>query len=196
MPKAEAVMKRPTFFEGAGVALVASVGGGVLFTVLASLFAGGFVLRGLIASICLPYVLYLLRRSEERVGRVTTLALWLLASLGIWLLGLSLPLYLLAHLGLLWLVRSLYFHASLIAAFADLGLVLFGLACAVWAWLTTGSLGISLWCFFLVQALFVLIPASIKRRGAQSAASLPEADPFQRAYRTAEAAVAKLTSIR
>ncbi len=189
-------MKRPTFFEGAGVALAASVAGGVLFTVLATVFAGGFVLRGLIASLGLLYVLYLLRRSKERVGRVTTLAVWLAATLSIWLLGLSLPGYLLAHLALIWLVRSLYFHASLIATFADLGLVLFGLASAVWAWLVTGSLGISLWCFFLVQALFGLIPASIKRRSALSVAASAETDPFQRAYRTAEAAVSKLYSAR
>ncbi|MGD8910278.1 MAG: hypothetical protein PVF13_02335 [Chromatiales bacterium] len=187
-------MKRPGFVEGVGVALAASVGGGVIFTVLATLFAGGFVLRMLIATLGLLYMLYLLRRSSERVGRITTLAVWLLAALGIWLLGLSLPLYLLAHLGLVWLVRCLYFHAGLIAAFADLGLVLFGLAAAVWAWLVTGSLGISLWCFFLVQALFALIPARLKSKTARNTPSAAEADPFQHAYRTAEAAVTKLSS--
>jgi hypothetical protein len=187
-------MKRPDFFEGVGVALAASVGGGVIFTVLVTLFAGGFVLRGLIAALGLLYLIYLLRRSAERVGRITTLTLWLVAALVIWLLGLSLPLYLLAHLGLVWLVRSLYYHAGLIAALADLGLALFGLAAAVWAWLVTGSLGVSLWCFFLVQALFVLIPARLKSKTARSTASAAEADPFQHAYRTAQAAVAKLSS--
>ncbi len=189
-------MKRPGFFEGVGVALAASIGGGVLFTVLAGLFAGGFVLRGLVALLGLLYVSYLLRRSKERVGRVTTLSLWLVAALGIWLLGLSLPLFLLAHLGLIWLVRSLYFHAGLIAAFADLGLLLFGLAAAVWAWLETGSLGLSFWCFFLVQALFVLIPAQLRRGRSRSPASAAEADPFQQAYRTAEAAVTRLSTRR
>ncbi|MCU7917982.1 MAG: hypothetical protein KZQ95_06440 [Candidatus Thiodiazotropha sp. (ex Epidulcina cf. delphinae)] len=187
-------MKRPGFFEGVGVALAVSIVGSVLFSVLATLFAGGFVLRGLIAALSLLYLLYLLKRSEERVGRITTLTAWLAAALGIWLLGLSLPLYLLAHLGLVWLVRSLYFHAGLIAAFADLGLALFGVAAALWAWLTTGSLGLSLWSFFLVQALFVLIPARFKRRKELSAGSQAEADRFQHAYRVAEAAVSKLSS--
>jgi hypothetical protein len=121
---------------------------------------------------------------------------WLVAALGIWLLGLSLPLYLLAHLGLLWLVRSLYFHAGLIAAFADLALVLFGLAAAVWAWLMTDSLTVSLWCFFLVQALFALIPARITGKRFGNTAATVKADPFQHAYRTAETAVAKLSSMR
>lgn len=185
-------MKRPTFFEGVGVALAASIAGGVLFTVLATLFASGFVLRGLIAGLALVYVLYLLRRSGERVGRLTALAAWLAAASGIWLLGLSPPLYVLAHLGLVWLVRSLYFYSSLISAFADLGLLLFGLAAAVWALLATGSLGVGLWCFFLVQALFVVIPARIKRRSAQR--TVADADRFQRAYRVAEAAVTKLSN--
>ncbi len=189
-------MKRPGFFEGVGVALSASLAGGVLFTALADLFAGGFVLRGLIALLGLLYVAYLLRRSEERVGRITTLSLWLAAALGIWLLGLSLPLYLLAHLSLVWLVRSLYFHTGPIAALADLGLLLFGLAAAVWAWLETGSLGLAFWCFFLVQALFVLIPANLRRGPSRRSAAATEADPFQQAYRTAEAAVARLSGRR
>ncbi len=187
-------MKRPSFFEGVGVALTASIGGGVLFTVLITLFAGGFVLRALIAALGLLYVLYLLRCSEERVGRISAVAVWLAAASGIWLLGLGLPLYLLAHLGLVWLVRSLYFHASLIGAFADLALVSLGLAAGVWGWLTTGSVGIGLWCFFLVQALFVLIPARIKPRSAQPAAA--QTDRFQHAYRAAEAAVAKISTFR
>ncbi|MEJ2456372.1 MAG: hypothetical protein P8103_19795 [Candidatus Thiodiazotropha sp.] len=189
-------MKRPGFFEGVGVALAASVAGGVLFTVLAGLFAGGFVLRGLVALLGLLYVIYLLSRSTERVGRITALSAWLAAALGIWLLGLSLPLYLLAHLGLIWLVRSLYFHSGPITAFADLGLVLFGLAAALWAWLHTGSLGLGIWCFFLVQALFVLIPANLRRGPSRSMASATETDPFQQAYRTAEAAVARLSGRR
>jgi hypothetical protein len=189
-------MKRPSFFEGVGVALGASLAGGVLFTLLATLFAGGFLVRSLIAALSLLYLLYLLSRSRERVGRVTTLAVWLATSLVIGLLGLSLPFYLLAHLGLIWLVRSLYYHASLIAALADLGLVLLGLAAAVWAWLVTGSLGIGLWCFFLMQALFVFIPAQLKRRSSKPSVTDLEADPFHHAQRTAEAALSQLANTR
>jgi len=46
-------MKQPTFFEGAVVALIASVAGGVLYTALTTQFAGGAVLRLLIAGIAL-----------------------------------------------------------------------------------------------------------------------------------------------
>lgn len=185
-------MKRPGFLEGVGVAIIASVAGGALFTLFATFFAGGLVLRVLIAALGLFYVLYLLRRSAERVGRLTTVAVWFAAALGIWLAGLTLPLYLLAHLALVWLVRALYFYSSLFSAVADLALVLFGVAAGVWAWLETGSLSISLWSFFLVQALFALVPGTFKRRPAERAAT----DRFQHAYRVAEAAVTQLSSVR
>jgi hypothetical protein len=186
-------MKRPGFFEGVGVALAASVVGGVLFGALATVMAGGLVLRGLIAGIALLYLLYLLARSGEPVGRITTVAAWIVAEAGIWLLGLGLPHYLLAHLGLIWLVRSLYFHASLLSALADLALVLFGFAAAVWAAVETGSPFLGLWCFFLVQALFVAIPQRLPPRSAK-AATPDAADRFQHAHRAAEAAITKLSS--
>lgn len=187
-------MKRPTFFEGAGVALGASVVGGVLFSVLTALFAGGLVVRALVAVMGLVYVLYLLRRSNERVGRITTVAMWVIAATGIWLSGLSLALYVMAHLGVLWLIRSLYFHSSLIAALADLGLVALGFAAAVWAALETGHWFAGVWCFFLVQALFVFIPGSLGRQSKTGAACADAEDRFQHAHRVAEAAVGRLST--
>jgi hypothetical protein len=188
-------MKRPGFFEGVGVALVASVAGGVLFSMLVTLFAGGFVLRVLIAGLGLLYILYLLRRSDERVGRITTVALWWVVAASIWFMDLSLSLYLGAHLGLIWLIRSLYFHTGLFSAFADLGLVALGLVAAVWAALESGNLFLSFWCFFLVQALFVLIPDRWKRQTARGNRIDPE-DRFQRAHRVAEAALTRLSTVR
>ncbi|MET0070556.1 MAG: hypothetical protein ABW096_10990 [Candidatus Thiodiazotropha sp.] len=189
-------MRRPGYMEGVAVALVASLGVGVLFTALTSLFAPGFVLRILIALMGLSYVFYLLRRSGEKVGRITTMALWSMSAALIWLMGLSLPFYLLAHLGLVWLIRSLYYHASLISALLDLALVLFGLAVAVWAMLQTESLFLTVWSFFLVQALFVVIPNSWKQ--AEKPGTIPNLadDSFQQAYRTAQAALTKLSTLR
>ncbi|MBT3046080.1 MAG: hypothetical protein AB2728_15550 [Candidatus Thiodiazotropha sp.] len=188
-------MRRPSFMEGVAVALVASLGVGILFPALTILFAPGFVLRLLIAATGLLYVLYLLRRSGEKVGRISSAALWSMSAALIWLMGLSLPLYLLAHLGLVWLIRSLYYHASLISALLDLALVLFGLAAAVWAMLQTESLFLTLWSFFLVQALFVVIPDSWKRSGGPGVIRDDADDPFQQAYRTAQAALAKLSTL-
>jgi hypothetical protein len=188
-------MKRPGFLEGAGVALIAAIGGGVLFSALATLFVSDFVLRLLIAGMGMAYVLYLLRRSGEKIGRITSLSVWLVATLTIWLMGLSLPLYLLAHLGLIWVIRSLYYYSSLISALLDLGLLMFGLAAGVWAMLQTGNLFLSVWSFFLVQALFVLIPNTWKKASDKAAVVNSEEDGFQTAHRTAQAALAKLSTL-
>ncbi|MBT2971899.1 MAG: hypothetical protein KME56_03765 [Candidatus Thiodiazotropha sp. (ex Ctena orbiculata)] len=188
-------MRRPSFLEGVAVALIATIGIGVLFDPLTMLFASGFVLRMLIAVAGLLYVVYLLRRSGEKVGRISSISLWLMSAALIWLMGLSLPVYLMAHLGLVWLIRSLYFYASLISALADLALLSFGLAAALWAMLQTGSLLLGVWCFFLVQALFVFIPSSWRRAGKPGTHLDGADDPFQQAYRTAQAALTKLSTL-
>ena len=186
-------MKMPTFFEGVGVALAASLTGSVFYAALTPVFTSGGVLRLLIAGLGLGYVIYLLRRTPERIGRITTLAAWSVAAVITWVMTPPLTLYVLIHIGLVWLIRSLYFYSSLLSALADLGLGGLAFASAVWALVHTGSLFLALWCFFLVQALFVAIPPSMKQQ-AQVASSDPE-DRFQHAHRAAEAALRKLSSI-
>jgi hypothetical protein len=80
----------------------------------------------------------------------------------------------------------------------DAGLSGLALAAAVWAAISTGSLFLALWCFFLVQALFVAIPNRMSAprnhgRRAQKSASAVD-DDFERAYRNAEAAVRRLAT--
>ena len=74
----------------------------------------------------------------------------------------------------------------------DLALNGVSLAAAVWAVNQTGSLFVSIWCFFLVQALFVAIPASMKQKAGQTGES--HKDRFQHAYRAAETALRKLST--
>jgi hypothetical protein len=186
-------MKTPNFLEGAAVALAASVAAAVLFGVLAPVFGGDAVLRALIALLALVYVIYLLRRSRERVGRVSVIAGWCLAALVLAVWHPPLLLYLVLHVGMLWLVRALYHYASVLSALADLGLNGVALAAAVWAATHTASLLVSTWCFFLLQALFVAIPRDL--RATQDAPTDP-ADRFQQAHRAAQAALRKLSSVR
>ena len=188
-------MKQPTFFEGVVLALAARLLGSVLYSVLSSVFPADAVVRLLIAAIGLAYVFYLLSRSRERVGRVTVVACWALAAGVIWFIAPPLLLYGLMHLGLIWLTRSLYFYSSVLSALADLGLNGLSLASAIWAAGQTGSVFLSLWCFFLVQALFVAIPARLNRSIRETPAVREDEDRFQRAHRSAEAAVRKLSAI-
>ncbi len=188
-------MKHPTFFQGVAVALAASLIGSILFTALTPMFAGAVVLRLLIAGISFGYIVYLLGHSLVQVGRVTVVAFWVLLAGIIGLLDLSLPLYLLMHVVAIWLIRSLYYYSSLLCALADLGLNVLSLSAAVWAFIHTGSLFLGIWCFFLVQALFVAIPAHINGTPGGSDPRRRNEDSFKRAHRTAQAAVRKLSSI-
>lgn len=189
-------MRRPTFFEGVVVALIVSVFAAAVFTVPAMLFAGSGVHRLIIAGIGFAYVLYLLTRSSERVGRVTVVALWLGLAAVTWLLAPPLLLYVAVHIGMVWLIRSLYFHASVLSALADLGLNGLALAAALWAGLQTHSLWLGIWCFFLVQALFVAIPPQW-RRPQPGALPTPHAtDRFETAHQVAESALRRFSSVR
>jgi hypothetical protein len=192
-------MTRPNFFEGVLVALIASLIGGLVFTMLLSLFSGGLVLRLVVAGIAFAYVLYLLTRSRERTGRLIVVTIWILTS-GITLFaGLPLSVYLVIHLCMIWLIRSLYFYSSAVSSLLDLGLNFLSLGAAIWAGSQTNSIFLSIWCFFLLQALFIGIPKTLKRndeteRFSNGKFSINSTDRFERAYRAAQDAVRKLSS--
>ncbi len=189
-------MKRPTFLEGVVVAFVASLFGSALFGVVATVVPGSVTLRALVAGLGLVYILYLLARSHNPVGRITSLVVWGAVTAATWLLEPPLALYVVLHAGLIWLIRSLYFYLSAISALADMGLSLLGLVVAVWAATETGSPFLSIWSFFLVQALFAAIPV---RMGGNPHEPQPEEhhdERFERAHRAAQAALRRLSSVR
>ena len=189
-------MKTPSFLEGAGLALAVSVAASLLFGLLTPAFGIDTVLRTLIALLALVYIVYVLRRSRTRVGRVSAVAGWSLAALALAVWHPPLLLYLLLHTGLLWLIRALYHYASVLSALADLGLNGAALAAALWAATHTASLFLSVWCFFLLQALFVTIPPDLRGRHAARRAETHPADRFQQAHRVAQAALRRLSSVR
>jgi hypothetical protein len=184
----------PSFSQSIGVGLLLSLSGAALLAVLAPFFGHGAALRAVIALLGLAYVLYLVGKSGERVGRVTTIAVWAAAAAAAWLAGLPLVAFVLVHVGLVWLVRSLYYYSGVLPALADLGLSVLGAAFAAWAAQRSGTAWLAFWCFFLAQAFFVLIPASLSSRASESANERDQA--FDRAHRAAEAAVRRLSSAR
>jgi hypothetical protein len=177
---------RPGFIEGAAVALALSLAGGAAHVLLGVLLpsAGGLTL----ALVGLGYLLYLLHRAGHRAGRVSALLLWLLATAGT--LAVAPALMVPVQLLLLWTLRALFFQRGPVAALLDLGLVGLGLGAALWAVITTGSLALGLWSFFLVQALFPSIPAA-RRRGPAEPRDTGD-DPFERAERSAAASLRRL----
>ena len=189
-------MNRPSLMAGVGVALVAGVVATLLFPLLTILMSPTTALRLLIAGLSGGYLLYLMRYSHQKLGRMTVLAGWALVSLVSWVLTPSLLGYAAIHLVMIWLIRSLYFYNSLLSALADLGLTALALAAAIWAWFSAGSLFLVFWCLFLGQALFVAIPAnfSASRKTPSSFAGRGAEDPFEKAHDVAEQVLRKIFS--
>lgn len=188
-------MKRPSFLEGVTVALIASLVGSAGFVALTTVYAGSTVIRLLVAGLAFAYVIYLLKRSRERIGRCTVFLAWLVFTVATWIFAPSLSIYLLAHVGMIWLIRSLYFYSSLLPAITDLGLNGLSLAAAIWAYIQSNSLFLSIWCFFLTQALFVSIPTHLGKDGTRTQMNPPQDDRFEQAHRVAEAALRRFTSL-
>ena len=188
-----AAHRRPSLGAGMAAAIVLSACGAALLAALTPLLGQATALRAVIAMLGLEYVLYAVGRSGERVGRVTTIVGWVAAASAAWLGGLDIGGYVLVHLGCVWLVRSLYYYSGLLPALVDLGVTALGVAFAAWAAFRSESGWLVLWCFFLVQAFHVLIPASLTRRGDALAAATDDA--FARAHRAAEAAVRRLSTL-
>jgi len=183
-------MSKPTMLDGVTLAMVISLGAAAGSLLLGSFIVYGLLFELLLYGAALAYLLYLLKRSHARIGRVLVIGAWALASLACWWFDVALLQQVLLQAGLIWLVRSLYFHSSLTVAALDFGLVSAGLAASAWAMLNTGSLAAALWSFFLVQALFCWLPQVSARQSARDAA---RHSPFQTAHRVAEDAVRKLS---
>jgi hypothetical protein len=186
-------MKKPTILDGVTVAMIIS-----LAAAAASLLLGGFIVYGLLFELLLYaatlfYLLYLLKRSKARIGRVLVIAAWATTSLTCWFFDVVLLEQVLIQAGMIWLVRSLYFHGSLFSAALDFGLVSAGLAASAWAMVNTGSLAAALWSFFLVQAWFSWLPQLGREQSSNELPGPTNPSHFQSAHRVAEAAVRKLS---
>lgn len=188
-------MKTATFFEGIFVALVLSFVSSVVLFTLSSIFPISILIRMIITGITFAYILYLLSRSKERVGRIMVITVWFVSMTVLWFAWPPITLFILAHLTSIWLVRSLYYYSSLFSALSDLALNYFSVAIAFVVAGHTNRMFLTLWCFFLIQALFVMIPKNMKKKfTTKSSTPFKKDDEFQHAYRAAQAAVRTLSN--
>jgi len=185
-------MNKPGFLEGVVLALVLSLLIAALFTILSAFFPTRWLLQTIIAGASLGYILYLLYRSKERAGKMAVVTLWLGFAVAVWLFAPSTLILLFAHVGVIWLIRCLYYHNSILIALLDLGLIVFGVLTSLWTLLHTHSLILAAWVFFLIQALFSVLPQQVL--SAKTKAPKNQDDGFERAYAAAEAAVRQLSS--
>jgi len=190
-------MKRPSFLHGVIVAAVLGFFASAVVATLTPFVGFGHVVRLVIPALGIAYLLYLFSRSEERLGRITTISLWSALAAITWWMSPPLPMYLLIHVAAVWLVRSLYFYSGILPALMDLGLNTLSISASVWAISRSGSVFLATWCFFLVQALFVAIPSSVKKNGKFTEKTpvrnaVAENGSFERARRQADRALRQL----
>ncbi|HSD69055.1 MAG TPA: hypothetical protein VLB07_05860 [Woeseiaceae bacterium] len=185
-------MSRPGFFHGVAIAAILGFLASAFIAVLTPFVGLAAVTRLVIPGLSLLYILYLFSRNEEKTGRVTSIALWSSMAVITWWLAPPLPFYLVIHAGAIWLLRSLYFYSGVVPSLMDMALSGLSIVVAVWALSRTGSVFLTTWCFFLVQALFVAIPPSLAARTATTPVSAN--DEFARARRQADAALKQLIS--
>lgn len=185
-------MKRPSFLHGVVVAAVLAFFASAVIATLTPFVGLGGILRLVIPGLALAYLLYLLGRGVERTGRVTVLTLWSALALITWWFAPPWPLYLLIHVGAIWLVRSLYFYSGVLPALMDLGLSGLSVSAAVWAATRSSSVFLATWCFFLVQALFVTIPPTLRSKRQARQNTAVENETFDNARRQADQALRQL----
>jgi len=185
-------MKQATFIEGVAIALMSSIAVAAIFFTMSSLFFGDDLFRLLIAGVSFFYILYLFLRTKDRTGRITVISIWFVLTITSLIFVSSLMLYIGIQLFMIWILRSLYFYNSIFSALIDLVLNGMSLIVAVWSWTVSGSVFLTFWCFFLVQALFVFIPKNFITQVKVEPVSRAEDDKFEHAYHAAEVAVSKL----
>jgi len=183
-------MKRPSFLHGVIVAAVLGFFASAIVATFTPFVGLNSVVRLVIPAMALAYLLYLFSRSEERLGRVTALTFWAVLAIITWWLAPPLPLYLLVHVGAIWLIRSLYFYSGVVPALLDLGISSLSITATVWAISRSGSVFLATWCFFLVQALFVAIPPALKKRNVCT--EINSNETFDHAKRNADRALRQL----
>jgi hypothetical protein len=185
-------MKRPSFYHGVAVAAVLAFVASVVIAALTPFVGLGGVVRLMIPALSLAYILYLLRSSAERTGRIMTLSLWSALAVVTWWVCPPLSFYVLIHAGGIWLVRSLFFYSGILPALMDLGLSVLSVSAFVWVVSRTGSVFLATWSFFLVQAVFIAIPPAVGRQG--KPAHHADNETFERARRQADDALRQLLS--
>lgn len=180
-------MKAAGFWREAAYALLISAAAAIAFEFCRPLLGSALTLRLTLLGAATVYLAILLAQSPRRSGRLLAACSWLVLCAALLVFNPSLSAWLLLPTVCIWLLRSLLSYRSPIPALVDASLGAFALAAAVVSAGHSQSLFLSLWCYFLVQALHVFVPGTATPRQDQIT------DPFDAAARHAEAALRRLS---
>ncbi|MFK7955155.1 MAG: hypothetical protein AB8B96_03595 [Lysobacterales bacterium] len=160
-------MRRPGPGALIALALGMSCASGLALTLFSVLSLSITVTQVIIAALGI-YCLILVGWVRPPAGRISgfllTAAVTLAALLGSTYWGVLNGPGALAMLSWTWLIRCALLHRNLTALLGDSVLLATGVAAAVWAFESSGSIVLALWSFFLVQALLPWLPVAGKHR--------------------------------
>lgn len=184
-------LKPPTFWGGAAAALMFAAVAALLLPALSLLFGGWLAVKIGLSLIAAGYAAYLMTAAQSSTARLAASVAWIaVAAVGFFfassVVTLAVPLLLIT-----WMIRAAYFRSGMVDSLLDLGLVLLGAAAAAGALINTGSTFLSVWTFFLVQALHTAIPGL---HGAAAQSPAADGRRFNQALRSAEAALRRIHS--
>lgn len=138
------------------------------------------------------YLIWLSTRSTTRSGRLTVLLVWLLGTAATLWLPVNPQLAYAWHLLMISVARSLLFYPRPLALLADLTLSATAGFAALWVLGHSGSLLLTIWTFFLLQAGWVWISDWQGKRPAASTRD-PAEKQFDSAHASAVAAIRRLS---
>ena len=178
------------FAEGAGVAFALSLMATLIYRGCAVLLGTSVSLATLFVLLLSLYALYLLKRSNRSAGKPTAVIAFI--SFALLLNSFSLPLAIVAGVLMpaVWVLRCFFYRQGVIDSVLDLGLSAAALIAAIAAATATQSIFITVWTFFIVQALHVSIPLLGEGRPTNPA------QQFECAYTSAETAIRQFYSER
>jgi hypothetical protein len=179
-------MSTTSFWREVGLGLLLSAIGAIVFAASSPLLGTATSLHAVLLLLSASYLALLLHGLNARAGRLLCAATWLGMAVLLVVFAPPLWMWIALCLGLVWLLRSLYRYPRLVGAALDALLTAFALAAAVATAQHSHSLFLSLWSLFLLQALFVFIPAAAHSVQASGDGA------FDRAFANAEAALRRL----
>ena len=153
-----AASRPPGFMEGVIIALGLSLISAIGYWSLIGVFHVAVSLSAAAAILGTAYALYLIKRSDRTTGKITCglvfntiVVLIILLPIGV---GMVASILLLA----LWGVRCFFYRHGVADSLVDLSLSVSAAIAALIAAIATQSVFITVWTFFIVQALHVFIP--------------------------------------
>lgn len=186
-------MKNETLLRGIGLSIILTLAAVPTYSVFIELFDKIFATKLVIVLLAIAYISQLIFGGPKRSGRIVLFTFCVLGFTAALLSKSSVFLLLVVATGLIWSIRSLFRYQSIVCSGIDFALNGLSLGFGLWGFTATGSMIVAIWCFFLAQALSVLIPRRLRPiKNSDRVTSHP--DRFSRAQSTAESAIQTMES--